>query len=211
MRRWTTPVGDFDLEVGADGVSKVAYGDGNVVPEIESDVRNALDEHLHGRPASLKLNLQDVTPLAQVTLAKLLEIPFGEVRSYAWVAREIGKPTAIRAVASAVANNPLPVLIPCHRVVRSDGHVGEYSFGGPRMKEKLLQFESVDIGYLESLAKRGIRFIADTEHNMFHLPLCHRGPDVNGDSAKFVELKSAELAQEDKLQPCRRCRPIPVY
>ena len=64
-------------------------------------------------------------------LTKTLEIPSGEVRPYGWVAREIGRPKAVRAVGSALGRNPVPVLIPCHRVVRSDGHVGNYGLGVP--------------------------------------------------------------------------------
>jgi O-6-methylguanine DNA methyltransferase len=61
-----------------------------------------------------------------------LEIPPGEVRPYSWIAREIGRPGAVRATGSALAKNPVPLLIPCHRVVRSDGRIGKYSATCPR-------------------------------------------------------------------------------
>jgi len=68
-------------------------------------------------------------------------IPYGETRSYAWVAEQIKKPGAVRAVGQALARNPLPIIIPCHRVVASDGKLGGYS-GGLRMKRRLLYLEA---------------------------------------------------------------------
>ena len=68
-------------------------------------------------------------------------IPYGEVRSYTRVAEQIGKPRAVRAVGQALARNPLPVIIPCHRVVASDGRLSGYS-GGLEMKKYLLHLEA---------------------------------------------------------------------
>jgi len=68
-------------------------------------------------------------------------IPYGETRSYAWVAEQIKKPEAVRAVGQALARNPLPIIIPCHRVVASDGKPGGYS-GGVEMKRRLLYLET---------------------------------------------------------------------
>lgn len=70
-------------------------------------------------------------------------IPSGQVRSYAELAAEAGSPRAARAVGSAMAANPLPGVIPCHRVVRSDGRIGAYSAGGPDRKRELLAREGV--------------------------------------------------------------------
>ena len=68
-------------------------------------------------------------------------IPFGETRSYRWVAEQVGKPTAARAVGQALAANPLPILVPCHRVIGSDGNLG--GFGGSlEVKKWLLEMES---------------------------------------------------------------------
>ncbi len=70
----------------------------------------------------------------------LLKIPYGEVRSYGWVAEQVGRPKAQRAVGNAVASNPIAIIIPCHRVVRSDGSIGGYGYG-VEMKKKLLELE----------------------------------------------------------------------
>ncbi|HMD02828.1 MAG TPA: MGMT family protein, partial [Candidatus Baltobacteraceae bacterium] len=68
---------------------------------------------------TLRYDLSACTPFEAAVLRKALDIPRGEVRPYGWVAREIGNPKAVRAVGTALARNPIPVLIPCHRVVRS--------------------------------------------------------------------------------------------
>lgn len=80
------------------------------------------------------------TPFQRKVWKELLRIPSGTTISYAELARRIGKPTAMRAVAQACARNPLPVVIPCHRVIRSDGSLGGYS-GGRRRKRQLLTLE----------------------------------------------------------------------
>ena len=79
----------------------------------------------------------------------LLDIPFGETRSYADLAGRIGRPTAVRAVARANALNPIPILIPCHRVIGKDGSLTGYGGGLPR-KRALLELEGVGSG--ETLA-----------------------------------------------------------
>jgi len=104
-------------------------------------------------------DLGGLTGFERSVLVKTMEIPYGEVRPYAWVAREIGRPRAVRAVGSALAENPIPFVIPCHRVVRTDGHIGEYGAGGPEAKRAVLATEGVDPDELESLASRGIRYM----------------------------------------------------
>lgn len=69
-----------------------------------------------------------------------LAIPFGQTRSYSWVAKWIGSPKAARAVGSALKKNPYPLIIPCHRVVKSSGDIGEYS-RGRKAKEQLIELE----------------------------------------------------------------------
>lgn len=73
-------------------------------------------------------------------LEEILKIPFGKVRTYSWIAKRAGFPGAARAVGSVLRKNPYPLLIPCHRVVKSDGALGRYS-GGKGVKRKLIEFE----------------------------------------------------------------------
>jgi len=70
----------------------------------------------------------------------VLSIPLGETRSYKWVAQEAGSPEAVRAVGQALKRNPYPLIIPCHRVIKSDKKIGGYAFG-LKQKKILLQLE----------------------------------------------------------------------
>lgn len=88
------------------------------------------------------VDLTRVGPFEREVLAVLRRIPAGTVKTYGEVARALGQPGAARAVGAACARNPLPLLIPCHRVVRSDGGLGGYSLrGGIALKRRLLEAE----------------------------------------------------------------------
>ena len=86
------------------------------------------------------VDISDLTPFEQAALRAAARIPPGEVRSYAWVATQIGRPKAARAVGRVMARNPLPLLFPCHRVVDSSGDLHEYYYG-VEMKARLLKME----------------------------------------------------------------------
>ncbi|HEX6642454.1 MAG TPA: methylated-DNA--[protein]-cysteine S-methyltransferase, partial [Thermoanaerobaculia bacterium] len=89
----------------------------------------------------------DITPLERDVLGVLPKIPRGEVRTYEWVARQVGRPRAVRAVGNILARNAVPLVVPCHRVVPTSGGVGNYAFGSP-MKRELLRREGVDVDSL---------------------------------------------------------------
>ncbi|HEY1728415.1 MAG TPA: methylated-DNA--[protein]-cysteine S-methyltransferase [Candidatus Baltobacteraceae bacterium] len=172
------------------------------IPSIVEDVRRALA----GEDVKLDIDLRDCTPFEAAVLHKAQEIPSGHARPYAWVARELDNPRAVRAVGSALANNPVPLLIPCHRVVRSDYATGEYVFGSAKKRE-LLEHEGLHVHEIEELAKRGIRYIGQPQDNCFCLPTC--GPDLIADhNPEHVELHSVDEALAMGLEPCATCRPI---
>jgi len=98
-----------------------------------------------------KFDLRGLSEFERTVLLKAREIPRGETRTYRWVAAEIGRPLAVRAVGTALRKNPVPVFIPCHRVVRSDGSLGEYALGGSDAKRQILEAEGVAI---ERLVRR---------------------------------------------------------
>ena len=81
-----------------------------------------------------------MTPFAKQVYKVVSGIPLGEVRSYKWVAKKCGSPRAYRAVGTALKNNPYPLIIPCHRVVKSDNNLGGYALG-LRLKKSLLGLE----------------------------------------------------------------------
>ncbi|HEV7666718.1 MAG TPA: MGMT family protein [Chloroflexota bacterium] len=102
-----------------------------------------------------RFDLRSVTEFERAVLLKAREIPRGEVRTYGWIAAQIGHPAAVRAVGTALRKNPVPVLIPCHRVVRSDGHIGDYALGGSEAKLMILQSEGLGRGQIAQLVRAG--------------------------------------------------------
>jgi len=156
-------------------------------------------------PAQLQFDLSGLTEFERAVLRKTLEIPRGEVRTYSWVAREIGRPRAVRAVGTALANNPIPILIPCHRVVRSDGVIGQYGAGGPEAKFKILDHEGAEPGRLQELARRRTRFVGSRTTRIFCLPSCHAARRIQPENE--VPFASEEAAAAAGYRPCERCRP----
>ena len=92
----------------------------------------------------LPLDFSGATKFQRRIFERLMGIPYGRIVSYGDIADEMGEPGAARAVGQAVRANPLPIVVPCHRVVRSDGRLGSYS-GGLRRKVALLRIEGVDV------------------------------------------------------------------
>ncbi len=109
------------------------------------EVIELVKDYLSGKVVDfngVSLNLNG-TEFERIVWKGLCTIPYGETRSYKWLAAHIGKPYAYRAVGNACAKNPLPIIIPCHRVIREDGGLGGYS-GGLLMKKRLLKIEGVE-------------------------------------------------------------------
>ncbi len=111
-----------------------------------SEFNGRLRNYLEGRKISFPepLDLRGSTPFQRTVWQQTATIPYGEVKSYSWLAEEIGHPKAARAVGRALALNPLPILIPCHRVVRKNGKLGGFS-GGLKLKRRLLELEGVQL------------------------------------------------------------------
>ncbi|MBF0504214.1 MAG: MGMT family protein [Candidatus Omnitrophica bacterium] len=86
---------------------------------------------------------KELTDFEWQVLKAALTIPLGETRSYQWIARRIGKPKAVRAVGQALRKNPYPLIIPCHRVIKSDGTPGGYAGQMDGKKAKLLDMEQI--------------------------------------------------------------------
>lgn len=167
-----------------------------------SHIPEAIDR---GTPGRLPIDLRVVTGFQREVLLKTATIPKGEVRPYGWLAREVDHPKAVRAVGSAVARNPIPLIIPCHRVVRSDGHIGNYSLGGPHNKIELLEHEGASPDWLEDLARHQVRFRGSVATGVFCLPTCHvvrAAPDET-----VIDLHTAADGLAAGLTPCEVCRP----
>jgi methylated-DNA-[protein]-cysteine S-methyltransferase len=112
-------------------------------PERLNAAARELDEYFSGqrRVFDLPLDLSLSTGFRQLVQRRLPEIGYGQTRTYRQVAELVGNPKAVRAVGTACATNPLPVVVPCHRVLRSDGTPGGY-VGGPGAKTTLLSLEA---------------------------------------------------------------------
>jgi O-6-methylguanine DNA methyltransferase len=167
----------------------------------------AIARRLSGdRRVRVALDLRGHTAFEVAVWTKALEIPRGEVRPYGWIAAEIGKPKAVRAVGTALAHNPVPLVVPCHRVVRSDGMIGQYSMGGPDAKRRVLASEGLDTHWLEAEAAAGKRFTgSDTTHIVCH-PTCRDARRVT--DRHRVSFSSLRAAAAAGYRPCMHCRPV---
>jgi O-6-methylguanine DNA methyltransferase len=166
----------------------------------------AVERRIAGdRRARIALDLRGSSPFERAVWLKALEIPRGEVRPYGWIAVEIGRPKAVRAVGTALGHNPIPLIVPCHRVVRSDGTLGQYSLGGPGNKRAILAAEGLDPDAYEALARSGIRFVASDTTGIYCLPSCHNAKRIT--PAHRVPFRSAAASEAAGFRACRECRP----
>lgn len=171
-------------------------------PRLRAEVEQALrGEKLR----SADIDIDELPEFEQKVLRKLLEIPPGEVRTYAWVAREAGSPAAVRAVGNACARNPVPFVVPCHRVIPTSGGVGNYGFG-EAMKRELLAGEGVNVAEIDSLAKRGFRYVASRTTGIYCFPTCKDAKRIREENR--VLLRNERDATAKDYRPCLRCRPL---
>ncbi|HSW61970.1 MAG TPA: methylated-DNA--[protein]-cysteine S-methyltransferase [Dissulfurispiraceae bacterium] len=123
---------------------------GRFSPE-QKRLRDELDDYFSGKGQAFTqpLRFSSGTPFQQQVWRMLLTIPFGETRSYQWLAESVGRPKAARAVGQAVGKNPLPLIVPCHRIIAFDGSLGGFSCGLP-VKKWLLKHEKSECGMQDS-------------------------------------------------------------
>ena len=173
---------------------------------LPADLARKIERRLAGRHNRIDLDLRGSTAFERAVWMKALEIPRGEVRPYGWIAREIGRPKAVRAVGTALGQNPVPLIVPCHRVVRSDGMIGQYSLGGPRNKRTILAGEGADPDELETLARAGIRYFGSDTTHIYCMPTCRDARRVT--ERHLVQFPSAKAASAAGYRPCLHCRPV---
>ncbi len=158
-----------------------------------------------GRATDLRFDLGALTPFERAVLGVTLQIPPGELRPYSWVAGRIDRPRAVRAVGTALGHNPVPVLIPCHRVIRSDGHIGQYGFG-QAMKRRLLDAEGVDVDLVEGMVRGGAVYVGDASTQVVCMPTCRRARDAATEDRRPFRRLGDALAGGYRL--CPECRPV---
>jgi O-6-methylguanine DNA methyltransferase len=176
------------------------------VEALPVDLARAIERQLGGdRGARIALDTRGTTEFEQAVWSKALEIPRGEVRPYGWIAAEIGRPKAVRAVGTALGHNPFPLIVPCHRVVRSDGTIGQYSLGGPGNKRTILAAEGLDPDELERLARAGVRYVGSDTTHVYCLPSCHNARRIQ--PKHRVPFGSQASSEAAGYRACRECRP----
>jgi methylated-DNA-[protein]-cysteine S-methyltransferase len=107
-------------------------------------IKNLIIDYFKGKPIQPPLKWMDMDGLSKLQQSVLIatgKIPFGELRSYKDIAETVNRPRAYRFVGTTLANNPFPILIPCHRVIRSDASLGQFG-GGTDLKRKLIEMEA---------------------------------------------------------------------
>jgi O-6-methylguanine DNA methyltransferase len=177
-----------------------------VVEAVEDDpTSRAAREKLAGRPADVPIDLSECSPFERRVLEKAAEITRCNARPYGWVARELGVPDATRAVGNALGRNPVPLLIPCHRVIRTDCSVGGYVFGSDAKRE-LLEREGLDFTAIERVTRSGYRYVGGDD-GTFCLPTCGTIATLVGEPG-YVGLRNIEEARAHGLTPCSSCRPV---
>jgi methylated-DNA-[protein]-cysteine S-methyltransferase len=127
-------------------VQKEVWGDSGFHPKAKA-ISDSIIDYFAGKPGRLKtlswdlLDMKHLTLLHQQVLRITSEIPYGKVCSYKEIAQALKRPRAYRFAGSCMAKNPFPIIIPCHRVVRSDLSVGKFD-GGSEMKKKMIELEA---------------------------------------------------------------------
>ena len=153
-----------------------------------------------GEGAEVPLDLSWATPFQRRVLETVKGIPRGEVRPYVWVAREAGSSGASRAVGNVMANNPIPLIVPCHRVVRNDGRTGSYAFGAGE-KVRLLKLEGVSP---EEIADAP--YVATPTTGVVCHATCRNARRIRPENRRTF--RSVGSAVEAGYRPCRVCRPV---
>lgn len=193
----------FHVEASERGIARLRYGRGRDVAagrgrRHAEQARQELAEYLAGRRTffTVAVDLAGIGEFQDRVLAEANRIPFGGVTSYSELARRIGHPRAARAVGNALGANPVPVIVPCHRVIRGDGSWGHYAFGGA-LKTRLLALER-DTPLLVGCASTRI--------------VCRRGcahEQRIGEHGRVVFASVADAASVG-YRPCKVCQPRDV-
>lgn len=169
--RIDSPIGDLILAATPEGLREIEFGTDVAEPEFAARMRQrgaepVRLEHIEDAKPDVRVNLEraaaqlseyfagqragfdvpldwgEMAPFQRAVLEATADVPFGRLDTYAGIARKIGKPGATRAVGNALGRNPIPVIVPCHRVIRSDATIGGYT-GGLDKKQHLLSLEGV--------------------------------------------------------------------
>lgn len=168
---------------------------------ISAEIRRYFggDPAVTGRPVDLSVVESDFQRHA---LERLREVPIGSVISYSGLAAAVGRPDSQRAIGNTMASNPVPIFVPCHRVVRSDGSIGNYG-GGVDAKVRMLRIEGFEVGPDLRIGPRAVLGRRGT--GIFCRPQCESIARV--DSSRMLIFADAKAAIHAGLRACRQCQP----
>jgi methylated-DNA-[protein]-cysteine S-methyltransferase len=170
-------------------------------PRPLTGVRPALRS---GRPGQLRFDLRSMPEFEQAVLTATAGIPVGETRPYGWIAQRIERPQASSAVAVALERNPVPLLIPCHRVTHANGDVAGHVLGRD-VNEHLLRLEKVNVDEVSSLARAEIFFLGSDTTNIVCFPTCHHARRITPPHRRGF--RTIGQARQAGYRPCKHCRP----
>jgi O-6-methylguanine DNA methyltransferase len=175
-------------------------------PQAAALIGAEIERHLAGdreaiahRPIDLSLV---VSPFQRRALSRLRDVPAGSVVTYQALAAAIGSPSSQRAVGTTMASNPLPIYIPCHRVIKSDGKIGNYG-GGVERKLKLLRAEGFEVDRGERISAHVV--YGHWQSRIFCKPTCsavHRA-----ERKKWIIFNDSGRARGAGMRACKICRP----
>lgn len=223
----SSPVGRVLIATSEDGVALVRYldrgaaalprwlarapgvemvRDGAAIERLSGELREYLEGGLEQLGWRLDLRLAP-SPFHREVLQAAAALPRGAVTSYARLAFEIGRPAAVRAVAQALRRNPLPIVVPCHRVVGSSGTLTGYAGNRIMVKERLLALERIPLerGRGESRVVRDAMYVRGGDDADYCLPTCGSLPFMT--LARLTLFASRAGAEAAGLRPCESCRP----
>jgi O-6-methylguanine DNA methyltransferase len=166
------------------------------------DLAEQVAAALAGERVEVPVDLSGATPFQRRVMETVKGIARGEVRPYVWVASEAGSPGASRAVGNVMAKNPIPLLVPCHRVVRNDGSTGSYAFGADE-KVRLLRLEGVEPEEIS-----GSPYVATPTTGVVCHATCRNARRIKPENRR--PFRSVRGAMEAGYRPCRVCRPVAV-
>jgi O-6-methylguanine DNA methyltransferase len=188
----------FVIEAGERGVRRIAYATrgGTIGDRRQAErAREELTEYLAGARTffAVPVDLSGIPKFQGDVLAAAARIPYGETTSYAALAEAVGRPRAARAVGNALGANPVPIIVPCHRIIRGDGSWGHYAFGAS-MKTALLTLERDTPALVGS----------DTTHIVCRHGCSHEQRIHERHRVVFASVGDARGVG---YRPCRSCRP----
>jgi O-6-methylguanine DNA methyltransferase len=173
---------------------------------LGAEIGDEIEGLMRGNSAAVTARAVDLTLVASAfqrrALARLRRVPAGSVISYQGLAAAIGMPSAQRAIGNTVAANPVPIYVPCHRVIRSDGSLGNYG-GGPERKLQLLRAEGFGVDRQRRVPPEAV--YGHWRSHIFCRPTC--SAVRRGERRQWLIFANSQGAQRFGMRACKLCQP----